>query len=86
MVMETPPTHPGIDPAAVVRLRQEHRCARCHKHCLVPCRFTAAEFRQLVDGDRARGGPAAGPEPGPAVPPVLAESVTGGTDADVRSA
>jgi hypothetical protein len=30
-----------------LRLRAAYRCEPCHKHCLVPCRFTAAEFREL---------------------------------------
>ena len=33
--------------ATTVMLRARYRCAQCHKRCLVPCRFTAAEFRQL---------------------------------------
>jgi hypothetical protein len=28
-------------------LRTHYRCAMCHKHCPIPCRFTGAEFRLL---------------------------------------
>lgn len=28
-------------------LRKRYRCERCYKGCLIPCRFTAAEFRQM---------------------------------------
>jgi len=46
----------------VVRLRATYRCARCHKHCLIPCTLTAEEFRDLarVAPD---GGEVAGPVP-----------------------
>jgi len=40
-----------VDPPAVVRLRLRHRCLLCHKHCLVPCKFTASEFRQAVQDE-----------------------------------
>ena len=33
-------------------LRQKYRCTMCHKRCLVPCRFTSAEFR--ADGAEGR--------------------------------
>ena len=35
-------------------LRAQYRCAMCHKRCLVPCRFTAAEFRRMEE-DRPVG-------------------------------
>lgn len=42
------PTTPAWDESPRVRvLRTRYRCDRCYKSCLVPCRFTAAEFRQL---------------------------------------
>jgi hypothetical protein len=25
-----------------------HRCLMCHKHCLIPCKFTAFEFQQIL--------------------------------------
>jgi hypothetical protein len=25
-----------------------HRCLMCHKHCLIPCKFTAFEFQQKL--------------------------------------
>jgi|GEM_PF-7124202 len=25
-----------------------HRCLMCHKHCLIPCKFTALEFQQML--------------------------------------
>lgn len=34
----------------VQRLRTVHRCGMCHKRCLIPCKFTGDEFRQLVAG------------------------------------
>jgi len=37
-----------VDPPEVVRLRMLHRCLMCHKHCLIPCKFTAHEFQQKV--------------------------------------
>jgi len=37
-----------VDPPAVVRLRMLHRCLMCHKHCLIPCKFTAIEFQQVL--------------------------------------
>ena len=53
---------PWADPPVVVRLRATYRCARCHKHCLIPCTLTAEEFRDLarVAPD---GGEVAGPVP-----------------------
>ena len=36
------------DSADLWLLRTKYRCTMCHKKCLVPCRFTAAEFRQLA--------------------------------------
>ena len=36
------------EPPEVVRLRMLHRCLMCHKHCLIPCKFTAYEFQQKV--------------------------------------
>ncbi len=30
-------------------LRSRYRCALCYKHCPIPCRFTASEYRQLVE-------------------------------------
>ncbi len=36
------------DPPAVTELRRLHRCLMCQKHCLTPCKFTVAEFRQLL--------------------------------------
>jgi hypothetical protein len=30
------------------RLASTYRCQMCHKQCLVPCRFTAAEFKMMV--------------------------------------
>ena len=36
------------EPQAVVRLRMLHRCLMCHKHCLIPCKFTAIEFQELL--------------------------------------
>jgi hypothetical protein len=38
----------SVEPQAVRRLRFLHRCLMCHKHCLIPCKFTAAEFRELL--------------------------------------
>lgn len=29
-------------------LASAYRCQMCHKQCLVPCRFTAAEFKMMV--------------------------------------
>jgi len=29
-------------------LRARYRCTLCHKHCDIPCQFTAAEFRRLA--------------------------------------
>lgn len=42
------PTKRGWDesPRALM-LRKRYRCDRCYKGCLIPCRFTAAEFRQM---------------------------------------
>jgi hypothetical protein len=37
-----------VDPPAVVRLRMLHRCLMCHKHCLIPCKFTALEWQQKI--------------------------------------
>lgn len=34
----------------VQRLRTVHRCGMCQKRCLIPCKFTGDEFRQLVAG------------------------------------
>ncbi len=46
-------------------LRARHRCAMCHKQCLVPCKFTAAEFRQMMleaeEGDAETEGRLADP-------------------------
>ena len=39
---------PFVDPPTVVRLRLQHRCLMCHKRCLIPCKFTAMEFQQLL--------------------------------------
>ena len=36
------------EPPEVVRLRMLHRCLMCHKHCLIPCKFTVYEFQQKV--------------------------------------
>jgi hypothetical protein len=36
------------DPPVVARLRTLHRCRMCHKHCLIPCKFTALEFQQVL--------------------------------------
>ncbi len=30
-------------------LRRQYRCAMCHKNCLIPCRFTASEFREMAE-------------------------------------
>jgi len=46
MTMEPGPDHP---PTAD-ELRARYRCRMCHKQCAVPCRLTAAEFRQLAEG------------------------------------
>jgi hypothetical protein len=40
-----------VDPPVVVRLRMRHRCLMCHKRCLIPCMFTASEFRQVVQDE-----------------------------------
>ena len=40
-----------VDPPEVVRLRLLHRCLMCHKHCLIPCKFTALEFERLVQDE-----------------------------------
>ena len=40
-----------VDPPEVVRVRMRHRCLMCHKHCLIPCKFTASEFRQAVQDE-----------------------------------
>jgi hypothetical protein len=26
-------------------------CLMCHKHCLIPCKFTAIEFRKLLQDE-----------------------------------
>jgi hypothetical protein len=44
---------PGSSEQVAVQLRSRYRCERCHKNCQVPCRFTGAEFRQLVRAVRA---------------------------------
>jgi hypothetical protein len=36
------------DSIAAGILRARYRCTMCHKQCLVPCKFTAAEFRQMM--------------------------------------
>lgn len=36
-----------FDPPEVIELRARYRCTMCHKHCLIPCTLTAAEFREL---------------------------------------
>ena len=38
--------------AAERSLLSEYRCTMCHKHCETPCRFTASDFRQLVEATR----------------------------------
>ncbi len=38
---------PCPDPPAIVKLRSRYRCGMCHKHCVVPCVFTRAEFAIL---------------------------------------
>ena len=36
-----------LETTAASILRARYRCTMCHKHCMVPCRFTLAEFRAL---------------------------------------
>ena len=39
----------GFERDSVQRmLSSTYRCTMCHKQCLVPCRFTAAEFKMMV--------------------------------------
>jgi hypothetical protein len=33
--------------SAASKLRSMYRCSMCHKHCRIPCKLTAAEFRQM---------------------------------------
>jgi hypothetical protein len=49
-----------VDPPAVVRLRKLHRCLMCHKHCLIPCKFTAVEFQQILQDELDPPAPDAG--------------------------
>ena len=49
-----------VDPPAVVRLRKLHRCLMCHKHCLIPCKFTAMEFQQILRDELEQLAPDAG--------------------------
>ncbi len=37
-----------MEPDPAWELRLKYRCTMCHKQCLVPCQFTAAEFRQML--------------------------------------
>ena len=47
MMVRTEPD--GFELDSVQRmLSSTYRCRMCHKQCLVPCRFTAAEFKMMV--------------------------------------
>ena len=35
------------DSSAASELRATYCCIMCHKHCRIPCKLTAAEFRQM---------------------------------------
>jgi hypothetical protein len=42
---------PGADQRPTAEeLRARYRCRACHKRCIVPCRLTLTEFRQLEQG------------------------------------
>ena len=49
------PEFDPLDSVEAQALRSRYRCTMCHKHCPVPCRFTGAEFRELVATWRAGG-------------------------------
>ncbi len=54
--MVAEPTHGWPTPTAEeLALRSKYRCALCHKHCPIPCRFTASEYRQLVEATLRTG-------------------------------
>lgn len=36
-----------MDSSAASQLRATYCCTMCHKHCRIPCKLTAAEFRQM---------------------------------------
>jgi hypothetical protein len=42
------PQSRSMEPDFAWELRLKYRCTMCHKQCLVPCQFTAAEFRRMV--------------------------------------
>jgi len=46
-------------------LRGRYRCTMCHKQCFVPCRFTAAEFSEMMldtdEGSSESEGSSGGP-------------------------
>jgi hypothetical protein len=37
-------------PPTADELRARYRCRTCHKQCVVPCRLTTLEFRQMEQG------------------------------------
>ena len=45
MVVRWSPGEP--DSSAASELRATYCCIMCHKHCRIPCKLTAAEFRQM---------------------------------------
>ncbi len=54
--MVAEPTRGWPKPTAEeLALRSRYRCALCYKHCPIPCRFTAAEYRQLVEATLQTG-------------------------------
>jgi len=58
-VMAVRPDPLRLDTVAASIVRARYRCTMCHKHCLVPCRFTIAEFQVLeqavAEADRSPG-------------------------------
>jgi hypothetical protein len=42
---------------SAVALRARYRCTMCHKNCMTPCRFTAAEFARLEQAARQEAPP-----------------------------
>ena len=45
MVVRWGPGEPDSSAASI--LRETYCCTMCHKHCRIPCKLTAAEFRQM---------------------------------------
>jgi hypothetical protein len=45
MVARWSPGEP--DSSAASELRAKYCCTMCHKYCRIPCKLTAAEFRQM---------------------------------------